>query len=106
MVPIKDYAHLKLGYALTTHKAQGATTENAYVLLGGPSQDRELSYVQASRARGTTRFFLGKLEAGEDLRDLCKQMERSRQKDLSHDLLDGQGKEQKKSHTVLVQRIG
>ncbi|MBX6313154.1 MAG: relaxase domain-containing protein [Isosphaeraceae bacterium] len=87
LVPVKDYGHLKLGYALTTHKAQGATTENAYVLLGGPSQDRELSYVQASRARGTTRFFLDKLEAGEDLRALCKQLERSRQKDLSYDLL-------------------
>jgi ATP-dependent exoDNAse (exonuclease V) alpha subunit len=107
MVPIKDYAHLKLGYALTTHKAQGATTENAYVLLGGPSQDRELSYVQASRARGTTRFFLGTLEAGEDLRDLCKQMERSRQKDLSHDLLERRGRDGGgRSRTVLVQRIG
>jgi conjugative relaxase-like TrwC/TraI family protein len=106
MVPVKDYAHLKLGYALTTHKAQGATTENAFVLLGGPSQDRELSYVQASRARGSTRFFLGKLEAGEDLRDLCKQMERSRQKDLSHDLLERQGREARQTRTVLVQRIG
>ena len=106
MVPVKKYSHLKLGYSLTTHKSQGATTENAYILLGGSSQDRELSYVQASRARGTTRFFLGKVEAGEDLRDLCKQMERSRQKDLSHDLLNRQVKEEKKSHTVLVQRIG
>ncbi len=105
MVPVRDYAHLKLGYALTTHKAQGATTENAYVLLGGPGQDRELSYVQASRARGTTRFFLDKLEAGEDLRDLCKQLEHSRQKNLSHDLLERQGKEQIRSRTVLVQRV-
>ncbi len=105
MVPVRDYAHLKLGYALTTHKAQGATTENAYVLLGGPGQDRELSYVQASRARGTTRFFLDKLEAGDDLRDLCRQLELSRQKNLSHDLLERQGKEQIRSRTVLVQRV-
>jgi conjugative relaxase-like TrwC/TraI family protein len=105
MVPVRDYAHLKLGYALTTHKAQGATTENAYVLLGGPGQDRELSYVQASRARGTTRFFLDKLEAGDDLRDLCKQLEHSRQKNLSHDLLERQGKEQMTSRTALVQRL-
>lgn len=105
LVPVKDYAHLKLGYAMTTHKSQGATTENAYVLLGGPSQDRELSYVQASRARGSTRFFLDKLEAGEDLRDLCKQLERSRQKDLSHDLLEREGKGYVESRNILVQRI-
>lgn len=106
MVPVRDYAHLKLGYALTTHKAQGATTENAYVLLGGPGQDRELSYVQASRARGTTRFFLDKVEAGDDMRDLCKQLEHSRQKNLSHDLLERSGKEQMTSRTVLVRHVG
>src|SRR5262249_601116 len=58
LIPAKEYEHVKLGYAVTTHKSQGATTENAFVLLGGPTQDRELSYVQASRARGSTRFFL------------------------------------------------
>jgi conjugative relaxase-like TrwC/TraI family protein len=105
VVPVQDYTHLKLGYALTTHKAQGATTENAYVLLGGPSQDRELSYVQASRARGTTRFYLDKLEAGDDLRDLCKQLERSRQKNLSHDLLEQRGRGGGEGPRVLVQRI-
>ena len=29
--------------------------------------DRELSYVQTSRARGITRFYTDKLEAGENL---------------------------------------
>lgn len=106
LVPVKDYAHLKLGYALTTHKSQGATAENAHVLLGGPSQDRELSYVQASRARGTTRFFLDKLEAGDDLRDLCKQMERSRQKDLSHDVLEQEGREKREWQSSPSYRIG
>jgi conjugative relaxase-like TrwC/TraI family protein len=92
VIPTTDYAHMKLGYALTTHKSQGATTENAYVLLG-PLQDRELSYVQASRARGTTRFFTDKREAGEDLDKLCRQMERSRQKNLAQDLLDRRERE-------------
>lgn len=105
LVPVKDYAHLQLGYSLTTHKSQGATTENAYVLLGGPSQDRELSYVQASRARGSTRFFLDKLDAGEELRDISKQLERSRQKDLAQDLLERQGRERVESRNILVRRI-
>jgi ATP-dependent exoDNAse (exonuclease V) alpha subunit len=106
LIPAKEYEHVRLGYAVTTHKSQGATTENAYVLLGGPTQDRELSYVQASRARGTTRFFLDKLEAGEDLRELCKQLERSRQKDLAHDLLEQRGREERESQGSPVYRIG
>jgi conjugative relaxase-like TrwC/TraI family protein len=106
MIPVKKYEHVKLGYAVTTHKSQGATTENAYVLVGGPSQDRELSYVQASRARGTTRFFLDKLEAGEDLRELCKSFERSRQKDLSHDLLQQRGRENCEPQGFPTYKIG
>jgi len=87
LIPVKDYEHLKLGYAVTTHKAQGVTTENSYVLLGGPTQDRELSYMQASRARGNTHFFTDRSNAGDSLYNLSKQLERSRQKDLAHDLL-------------------
>jgi ATP-dependent exoDNAse (exonuclease V) alpha subunit len=105
LISVEDYPHLQLGYALTTHKAQGATTENAYVLLGGACQDRELSYVQASRARGDTRFFVNQLEGGEQFRDLYKEVERSRQKDLAHDLLEQQGKRYVESRNILVQRI-
>jgi len=53
-----SYPHLQLGYAITTHKAQGMTTEEAFV-LPGKLVNRELAYVQASRARGDTRFFFG-----------------------------------------------
>ncbi|MGK3933832.1 hypothetical protein ABI069_14735, partial [Enterococcus faecium] len=42
---------ISLAYASTTHRAQGSTSSNTYILAGGPMQDRELSYVQASRAR-------------------------------------------------------
>ena len=106
LVLVTDYPHLKLGYSLTTHKSQGATTENAYVLLGGPTQDRELSYVQASRARGDTRFFLDRHEAGDGLREIGRQFERSRQKDLSHDLLERGGREYGESQGSPGYRIG
>ena len=75
------YSHLRLGYALTTHKAQGMTTEQSYVLTG-PMQNRELTYVQASRARGDTRFFVG----SEDLQRTADRMARSQPKELATDL--------------------
>jgi ATP-dependent exoDNAse (exonuclease V) alpha subunit len=75
------YPHLKLGYALTTHKAQGMTIEKAYVLTGR-MQCRELTYVQASRARGITRFYVG----GEDLGVVANRMQQARPKELATDV--------------------
>lgn len=69
------YGHLRLGYALTTHKAQGLTAEKAFILTGGPMTDREMSYVQASRARGTTRWYVV-----DDLASVIQQMKRSHEK--------------------------
>lgn len=86
-VPLAAYSEMKLGYAMTTHKAQGATVRHAYVLLGGSMQDRHLSYVQASRATENTRFYCDRFEAGKGLEEMAKQMGQSRQKDLAHDLL-------------------
>jgi ATP-dependent exoDNAse (exonuclease V) alpha subunit len=56
-VDCREYPHLRLGYALTAHKAQGATLESAFV-LAAEGQEREISYVEASRASGETRWFL------------------------------------------------
>lgn len=95
LVPCREYQDLLLGYALTTHKSQGMTVDNSFVLCGGTMTDRELSYVQASRARHNTKFFTGKIMAWNPdtqqreeatLRELGRQMSQSRQKDLAHDL--------------------
>ncbi|MFO0842355.1 MAG: MobF family relaxase [Gemmataceae bacterium] len=86
-ISYKYYQDLALGYALTTHKCQGVTCENALALVGGSMQDREVSFVQASRARGVTRFFTDRLEAGPNLEKLVGQFEKSRAKDLAHDVL-------------------
>lgn len=82
-VNVEAYPHLSLGYAVTVHKGQGRTVDSAFVLTGGPMTDRELSYVQASRARGSTRFYCDAESAGEDLTLLSRQMETSRAKDLA-----------------------
>lgn len=86
-VGITDYQHLELGYAITTHKGQGTTVRaNVYVLAGGPMQDLHLSYVQASRAKAQTRFYMHRAEAGEELTALIEKMSRSREKYLAHDV--------------------
>ena len=61
--------------------------ESAFVLIGGPMTDRELSYVQGSRARGTTRFYTDKVNGGADIQQLAEQMAKSRAKDLVHEYL-------------------
>lgn len=78
---------LRLGYAVTTHKGQGTTVDCAFVLAGGSMQDAEISYVQLSRARERTRVFVDKQTAGENLAGLTRQMERTRAKDLAHDVI-------------------
>ncbi|MEQ8835640.1 MAG: AAA family ATPase, partial [Lacipirellulaceae bacterium] len=56
-IPLKRYSNIRLGYALTTYKAQGATVDHAYVLAGGRMQDLPTTYVQATRARLRTTFY-------------------------------------------------
>jgi ATP-dependent exoDNAse (exonuclease V) alpha subunit len=88
-VPLTDFPHLRLGYAMTTHKGQGVTCDTAYVLLGEELQDLHLSYVQASRARGDTHLFTDRVSAGEELTDLVRGMQRDNRKLLAHDVAEG-----------------
>lgn len=53
-------------------------------------QDRELAYVQASRARGETRIYIDRLEAGHTLAALSQRMNVSHQKELASSLLGQQ----------------
>jgi conjugative relaxase-like TrwC/TraI family protein len=85
VVPVKlsQYTHVQLGYAATTHKSQGCTVEgDAFVLLGS-MQDRELSYVQLSRARGWTWLFTDRLTVGDHITELADRMSRSHEKQLA-----------------------
>lgn len=81
---LEQYPHLQLGYALTTHKAQGMTVERSFILTGAALTHREMAYVQASRARGATRWYVS------DERDeLVQRMERSLQKLAATTLAEG-----------------
>jgi conjugative relaxase-like TrwC/TraI family protein len=83
---VKRYQHLKLAYCVSLHRAQGMTVYgNVYALLGGRMQDRELSYVELSRATNITRLYADRFEAGPKLAELAAQMNKSNQKTLAHD---------------------
>ncbi len=97
-----DYACLDHGYAVTTHKAQGATVQKATVLITDPAMtDVHSFYVSASRSRATTRvvvseYALSDAEAAagqggeaatprQRLTDFVKTLGRERMKDVSTD---------------------
>ena len=86
-ISVDEFSDLKLAYAISTHKGQGQTVENAYVLAGGFMTDREISYVQSSRARNETRLYVDRLNSGYELELLVSQMNRSRAKEMAHDRL-------------------
>lgn len=83
-VPIDRYHDWELGYCLTVHQAQGTTCQKSYVLWSDTMQSREMTYVQASRARLLTRFYLTEAQAGKNFRTALQQMERSVAKELAH----------------------
>src|SRR5579883_3506212 len=58
------YAAIDHGYAITIHKAQGATVDHAFVLPN--ALDRALSYVALSRHRESVRLYAGR----DELQDL------------------------------------
>jgi Ti-type conjugative transfer relaxase TraA len=78
---IAQYGHVDYGYAVTVHKAQGATVDRTFVLLSDPVVDREWTYVAASRHRKELRFFVPEEQATL----VPEQIRRSRQKDVSLD---------------------
>lgn len=89
-IDTQAFEHFDLGYCTTTHKGQGQTVDNAFILTGGSMTDRELSYVQGSRARETTAFYADVETGGASIEQLAAQMSRSRQKDLAHEhLIEG-----------------
>lgn len=87
-VPL-NHEHVRLGYAVTTHKAQGATVNRAFVLFSDTMQSRESTYVQVSRARESTRLFMSRDQAGDaELTEAVRAMERLQAKLNATDLLN------------------
>jgi len=79
-----ELAKLRLGYASHIHRAQGATVTRTLVVTGGWQTSKEPAYVQASRARQGTDWYVNRQDLGEHGQDthrikrLARDMSRSR----------------------------
>jgi len=79
----EDLAGVRLGYAQHIHRAQGATVTRALVITGGWQTSREPAYVEASRARKGTTWFVSRQDLGlegqdsDRIRRLARMMSRS-----------------------------
>jgi conjugative relaxase-like TrwC/TraI family protein len=60
----EDLARVRLGYAQHIHRAQGATVTRTLVVTGGWQTSKEPAYVEASRARQGTAWFVSREDLG------------------------------------------
>jgi hypothetical protein len=88
------YAHIDHGYAVTLHKAQGATVDRTFVLASG-GMDRHLAYVAMTRHRDSATLYAGH----DDFRDegaLARRLSRARPKESTLDFAERRGFETEK----------
>jgi ATP-dependent exoDNAse (exonuclease V) alpha subunit len=65
----EDAESLRLAYAQHVYREQGATVDRSIVLTGGGQTSRETAYVQASRARNGTDWYVARDQLGTDGHD-------------------------------------
>jgi conjugative relaxase-like TrwC/TraI family protein len=65
----EDLGRVRLGYAQHIHRAQGATVTRTLVVTGGWQTSKEPAYVEASRARRGTDWFVSREELGVEGQD-------------------------------------
>ena len=59
-----DLGRVRLGYAQHIHRAQGATVTRTLVVTGGWQTSKEPAYVEASRARQGTEWYVSRQDLG------------------------------------------
>jgi hypothetical protein len=88
------YGHIDHGYAVTLHKAQGATVDRTFVLASG-GMDRHLAYVGMTRHRDNATLYAGH----DDFKDegaLARRLSRARPKESTLDFAERRGFETEK----------
>jgi ATP-dependent exoDNAse (exonuclease V) alpha subunit len=83
-----DYTKVSLGYAHTTHLAQGQTKNQTFILADEGMIDREMFYVQISRQRDDLKIFVnGQGESKEEAyKTFLSRISKSNGEVLAHDL--------------------
>lgn len=98
-----SYDKISLGYAHTTHLAQGQTKNKTFILVDEGMIDREMFYVQISRQRDDVQLFIN--SEGEEQKEayntLLKRISKSNGEVLAHDL---KRKLEKEEHTQEKER--
>ena len=70
----EDLDSLRLAYAQHVYRQQGATVERSVVLTGGWQTSKETAYVEATRARHGTDWFIARDDLGNDGQDAGRVM--------------------------------
>jgi conjugative relaxase-like TrwC/TraI family protein len=65
----EDLESLRLAYAQHVYRQQGATVDRAVVLTGGWQTSKETAYVEATRARHGTTWFIARDDLGQEGQD-------------------------------------
>jgi conjugative relaxase-like TrwC/TraI family protein len=65
----EDLGRVRLGYAQHIHRAQGATVTRTIVVTGGWQTSKEPAYVEASRARQGTSWYVNREDLGTEGHD-------------------------------------
>ena len=78
----KYYSALDYGYAMTTHKSQGLTCDNAFIFFSERYLSKELAYVKMSRSRNAPKVYCASalLEKTEYLKELSLKAELEEEK--------------------------
>jgi conjugative relaxase-like TrwC/TraI family protein len=108
----EELAKLRLGYASHIHRAQGATVTRTLVLTGGWQTSKEAAYVEASRARQGTDWYVNRQDLGTHGHDtnrierLARTMTRSRTQTPSTARRELPGHEQRAGIERAISRPG
>jgi hypothetical protein len=68
----EDVESLRLAYAQHVYRQQGATVERSVVLTGGWQTSKETAYVEATRARHGTDWYIAREDLGEEGQDAAR----------------------------------
>src|SRR5690606_7157771 len=64
MIDLAKYKYVQLGYAATTHKAQGVTVKASYVLFGESMLNKQMAVTQLTRAADATTIYAAEAQLG------------------------------------------